>query len=146
MAMAHAESTIIIEKPVGVVYSFLLDGINNPLWRPSVTDIRLLPNKSAGAIAAYKQGLQGPGGRRIDGDYDIVDALQDQLIRFQVTAGPPRPTGTYKLEALGSSTSLTFILHYEPKGLAKLMDTVITKTMQQEVATLTNLKTYLESH
>ena len=144
--MAHAESTIVIERPVGIVYNFLLDGINNPLWRPAVTDIRLLPEKSPGALAAYKQGLLGPGGRRIDGDYEIVDALQDQLIRFQVTAGPARPTGTYRLEALDRSTRLTFILHFEPKGLAKLMDGMVARTMEEEVATLTNLKAYLESH
>jgi uncharacterized membrane protein len=144
--LAHAEATIIIERPVEIVYNFLLDGINNPLWRPSVTDIRLVPARSPGVVAAYKQGLLGPGGWRIDGDYEIVDTQPNQLIRFNVTTGPARPTGTYRLEAVGDSTRLTFILHYEPKGLAKLMDGMIDKTMQEEVATLANLKAYLENH
>jgi len=36
------------------------------------------------------------------------------------------------------------MLHYEPKGLARLMDPMITRTMRSEVATLSNLKAYLE--
>ena len=51
----------------------------------------------------------------------------------------------YRFERIGNSTRLTFTLHYEPKGLARLMGPMITRTMQGEVATLANLKAYLES-
>jgi uncharacterized membrane protein len=143
--LAHAESTIIIDRPVKTVFDFLLDGMNNPLWRPSVVDIQRVPGKPAGVGAVFKQGLKGPGGR-IDGDYEVVEIKPNELIRFQVIAGLARPTGTYKFESLGNSTRLIFILDYQPKGLAKLMDSMIAKTMQGEVALLSNLKSYLESH
>jgi uncharacterized membrane protein len=138
--MAHAESSITIERPVSVVFNFLADGMNNPHWRPTVTDIQRVPGKPA----TYKQGLKGPGGR-IDGDYEITESRPNELIKFQVIAGPARPTGTYKFEAVGNSTRLTFSLHFEPKGLAKLMDPMISATMRSEVAMLSNLKAYLES-
>ena len=138
--MAHAEGTITIERPVNLVFDFIADGLNNPHWRPSVTDIQLAPGKSA----TYKQGLKGPGGSRIDGDYEITESKPNELITFQVIAGPARPTGTYKFEAAGNATQLTFSLHFEPKGLAKLMDPMITATMRSEVAMLSNLKAYLE--
>ncbi len=95
---------------------------------------------------AYKQGLKGPGGSRIDGDYQIIEKVPNELIKFQVIAGPARPTGTYIFKNMGTSTELTFILDLKPKGLAKLMDGMITSTMKTEVAMLSNLKTYLESH
>ena len=142
--MAHAEGSITINRPANVVFDFILDGANNPLWRPSVADIQRVPGTPSGVGAAFKQGLEGPGGRRIDGDYEIVESKPNELIKFQVTAGPARPTGTYKFEALGNSTRVTFILHYEPKGLARLMDPMINKSMQGEIATLSNLKAYLE--
>ena len=142
--MAHAEGSITIDRPANVVFDFILDGMNNPLWRPSVADIQRVPGKPAGVGAAFKQGLKGPGGRRIDGDYEIVESNPHESIKFQVTAGPARPTGMYKFEALGNSTQVTFTLHYEPKGLARLMDPMINKTMQVEIATLSNLKAYLE--
>jgi uncharacterized membrane protein len=142
--MAHAEGSITIDRPVNTVFNFIADGTNNPLWRSSVTDIERVPGKPTGLGAVFKQGLKGPGGR-IDGDYEIVEYQPDQLIRFQVIAGPARPTGTYKFEAVGSSTRVTFILHFEPKGLAKLMDPMITSSMKSEIAMLSNLKAYLES-
>ncbi len=108
-------------------------------------DIQRTSNLPDGVGAKFKQGMKGPGGR-IDADYEIIECKPNEVIKFQVTAGPARPTGTYRFESLGDSTALTFILDYQPKGLAKLMDPMITRQMQSEVATLTNLKAYLESH
>jgi uncharacterized membrane protein len=143
--MAHAEGRITIERPASVVFDFVLDGMNNPRWRPAVVDIQRVPNKPSGVGAVFKQGLKGPGGRRIDGDYEIVECQPNALITFQVITGPARPTGTYRFEAAETSTHITFVLQYEPKGLARLMSPMITQTMRSEVATLSNLKAYLES-
>jgi len=143
--MAHAEGNTTISRPSRIVFDFVLDGMNNPLWRPAVIDIERVPGKPSGVGAVFKQGLKGPGGRRIDGDYEIIESRPNELIKFQVIAGPARPAGIYRFEDLGDSTRMTFILDYETKGLAKLMDPMITRTMQSEVATLSNLKAYLES-
>lgn len=143
--MAHAEGTITIARPVKEVFEFILDGANNPLWRPAVIDIRPVSDRPMGVGAAFKQGLKGPGGRRIDGDYEIVECRPNEVIRFQVTAGPARPTGTYRFTSSGESTTVTFVLDYQPKGVARLINGLITKTMQGEVATLSNLKAYLEA-
>ena len=142
--MAHAEESITIHRPVNAVFDFVLDGTTNPLWRPGVVDIQRVPGKPSGVGAVYKQGLKGPGGRRIEGDYEIVECQPNELIKFQVISGPARPTGTYRFETVGDATRVTFMLHYEPKGLARLIDPMITRTMRSEVATLSNLKAYLE--
>ncbi len=141
--MAHAESQISIKRPVHEVFTFLLDGTNNPKWRSGVLDITRLTQEPDRVGSKFKQGLRGPGGR-IDGDYEIVQVKPDSLIEFNVIAGPARPTGVYKLTPSGDSTLVTFTLDYKPRGLSRLMDPVITKTMQSEVAALTSLKAYLE--
>ena len=143
--MAHAEASITIQRPVETVFAFLLDGRNNPRWRPAVVDIQQRPGTPLGVGTVFKQGLKGPGGRRIDGDYKIVECQPNELLTFQVIAGPARPTGTYRFVAEGSATRVTFTLHFEPKGLARLMDGMIASTMRSEVATLSRLKAYLES-
>lgn len=143
--MAHAEKTITIDQPIDKVFSFILDGTNGPYWRPTIIDIEQVGGGSAGVGTTYKQGLKGgPGGSRIDGDYQITEVKPNESIKFQVIAGPARPTGEYRFERAGDSTVVSFILDYQPKGLAKLMDGMIAKTMQSEVAMLTNLKAYLE--
>ncbi len=142
--MAHAEESITINRPANAVFDFVLDGMNNPHWRPGVVDIQQVTGKPSGVGGVYKQGLKGPGGRRIDGDYEIVECRPNELIEFQVIAGPARPTGTYRFETAGDATRVTFILDYKPKGLARLMDPMIAQTMRSEVAMLSNLKAYLE--
>ena len=142
--MAHAENSITINRSTADVFNFLLDGGNNPRWRPGVLDIQHDAATPAGLGAVYKQGLKGPGGR-IDGDYKVTQLQPNQLIEFQVITGPARPTGTYKLEPSGNGTRVSFVLDFQPKGLAKLMDGIIGKTMQSEVGNLSNLKTVLES-
>ncbi len=143
--MPHAEGNVTIAKPVKDVYEFLLDGKNNTHWRPAVIDISKVAGTPNGVGAQFKQGVKGPGGRRIDGDYEVVEAQPDKLIKFNVIAGPARPTGTFKLDGDNKSTKLTFILDYTPKGLfAKLMGGMIQSTMNAEISTLSNLKAYLE--
>jgi uncharacterized membrane protein len=143
--MAHAENKITINRPVNDVFAFLLDGDNNPKWRPGVLDIQRLTAKPDGVGSKFKQGLKGPGGR-IDGDFEITECEPNKSIKFQVIAGPARPMGSYAFEASGNATTVTFVLHFEPKGLQKLMDGMINSQMKSEVGMLSNLKSYLESH
>jgi uncharacterized membrane protein len=142
--MAHAEGTVTIDRPAATVFAFLLDGTNNPKWRPTVLDIQQVPGTPEGVGAQFKQGLKGPTGRRIDGDYEITVSEPNSLLRFKVIAGPARPTGTYRLEVDANRTRVTLILEYTPRGVARLMDSMIERTMRSEVAMLANLKTYLE--
>jgi Predicted integral membrane protein len=142
--MAHAEGSITINRPVKEVFDFILDGRNSTLWRPSVLDVQLMPGNPLGVGAIFKQGLKGPGGR-IDGDYEIVECKPNELIRFQVITGPARPTGTYLFKSMDDSTQVKFILDFQPKGLAKLMDGMINKSMKGEVEKLSNLKAYFEN-
>jgi uncharacterized membrane protein len=144
--MPHAEESVLINRPTSTVFGFVLDGTKNPLWRPAVLDIQQVPGKPSGAGAVFKQGLKGPGGRRIEGDYEIVECQPGELIKFQVVAGPARPTGTYRFESVGNATRVTFALHLDAKGLTRLISPMIAQTMKSEVATLSNLKAYLESH
>ncbi len=143
--MAHAEGFTTIVRPVQDVFNFVLDGTNAPLWRPSVMDVTLLPGGHTGVGATYKQGLKGPGGKRIDGDYQLTEVKPNEVIKFHVIAGPARPNGTFLFAPHENATKVTFILDFQPKGLAKLMDGMIEKTMHAEIGTLTNLKEYLES-
>ena len=143
--MAYAQTSISINKPVEEVFNFILDGENNKLWRPSVTDVKKTTDKTPGVGTTFVQGLKGPFGRRISGDYEITGCEKDKFISFKVISGPARPAGQYDLEYDGKETRVAFTLSFQPKGLAKLMDPMINRQMQLEVANLANMKTYLET-
>lgn len=142
--MPSAQHQVTIARPVGEVFAFVADGLNGPKWRPGVLDISLI--SGSGPSAVYKQGVKGPGGRRIDADYRITAYEADRRLDFAATAGPVRPTGSYTFEDASGSTRLTFALAAELSGIKKLlMGGAVQKTMDAEVAATERLKTILES-
>ena len=75
------EGRITIQRPIEAVFDFILDGGNNVLWRPSVSDVAPFDEAPYGAGAFFKQGLKGPTGR-IDWDYKIIECRPNRLIKF----------------------------------------------------------------
>lgn len=142
--MPHAENTVTVDRPVGDVFAYLADGTNNPRWRSGVLSIERT-SATEGVGATYRQKLRGPGGRPIDGDYRVTAYQPPNLLEFQVTAGPARPTGRFRLAEAGPGrTTVTFSLDLTPTGLMRLMGGMIAKTMRSEVDQLSRLKADLE--
>lgn len=142
--MAHAENTVEIAAPAVKVFNFLVDGSNNPKWRPNV--IKVEPPAGPPTVGTvYKQTLKGPGGSSIAGDYKIIDFDPNTTLAFEVIAGPAHPTGRFMIVPQTNSTRVTFFLDYPLSGLKKmLMNKAVTKTMHSEVGMLANLKVQIE--
>ena len=143
-AVAHAENEITISRSPEDVYAFLADGLNNPKWRTGVQSISLKSGSPGAVGSVYRQTLSGPGGRAIDGDYEITTAEPGRLLAFQVVAGPARPSGEYHFGQLPEGTRVRFTLDLQPKGLMKIMGPMVQRTMDAEVAQLARLKAVLE--
>jgi uncharacterized protein YndB with AHSA1/START domain len=144
--MAHADATVVVCKPVHEVFEFLSDGLNNSLWRPSITDIRLAIGKSGMVGSRYRQGIKGPNGKRITADFEITNVKQNEEIAFQVVAGPAKPKGRISLVSVNDGTRVRYVLDLETHGWDKLRDSYYAKAMENEVHQLNNLKHYLEKH
>jgi len=142
--MSEARHQVTIRRPAGEVFAFLADGLNGPKWRPGIIDIALVSGNGVGAT--YKQGVKGPGGRRVDADYRVTAYEPDARLAFEAIAGPVRPTGEYVLEEVDGGTRLTFALRAELGGIKKLlMGGAVQKTMDSEVEATERLKSLLES-
>ena len=142
--MPHAENTVTVNRPQKDVFDYLTEGTHNREWRAGVLEIERT-SAAEGKGATYRQVLAGPGGRRIDGDYQVTVFDPPRRLEFQVTAGPARPAGVFELsENADQSTRVRFSLDLNPAGLMKLMTPMIARQMQREVAQLDNLKTILE--
>ncbi len=141
--MASASNTVEIARPPAAVYAFLADGLNNPKWRSGIVEIALASGSPGAVGAVYSQKLKGPMGV-VPGDYRLVEAEPDTRIRFEVIAGPAHPTGVFEIAPTAGGSRVTFSLSLEPKGLMRMMNGMIQKTMESEVANLARLKTLLE--
>jgi uncharacterized protein YndB with AHSA1/START domain len=142
--MPAASHQVTIRCPASAVFAFLVDGTNGPRWRSGILDIALVSGSGVGAT--YRQGVKGPGGRRIDADYRMTAVEPDTRLAFETIAGPVRPTGEFILEPDADGTRLTFSLAAELGGLkGLLMGRAVQKTMDAEVAATERLKAILES-
>jgi uncharacterized membrane protein len=142
--MPSAQRSITINRPVGTVFAFVADGENATRWRPGVLDVKHVSGEGVGAV--YRQGVRGPGGRRIPADYELTAFEPDRRIAFHAIAGPVRPSGEYRFEASGDRTTVTFALEAEVTGWKRLvMGRAVQSTMEGEMRTLDTLKGMLES-
>ena len=142
--MPSATNTITINRPPDAVFAFLADGTTGPQRRPGILDIE--HERGSGAGARYRQGVTGPGGRRVAAGYEITAFEPGRHLAFLATAGPVRPSGEYRLEAVPEGTRLTFSLGVELSGIKKLlMGGAVQSTMDAEVKSLGRLKQVLEA-
>ena len=142
--MAFAEHEVLIRRDAMSVYTFLVDGLNLPLWRDGIRSIGLAAGAVGAKGAVYQQTLVSRSGRPVAGDFEITQARPGAEIQFQVIAGPVRPSGGYYLSTEQDGTRVRFALEFQPKGLKGLMKSMIQRTMKAEVAQLERLKHVLE--
>jgi len=135
--MPEAEHSVTVERPVEEVFAFLADAENDPRWRSGVLDIERVAGDGVGA--RYRQGVKGPMGRRVPGDFEITEYAPPRAIGFRATAGPVRPEGRYELEPAAGGTRVRFSLSCQPRGLARLITPMVARTMRSEVQALDRL-------
>ena len=142
--MPSAQHSITIRRPVGDVFRFVADGENAKQWRPGVLDVSHQSGDGLGAV--YRQGVKGPGGRRIAADYEVTAFEPDRRIGFQAIAGPVRPHGEYRFTTDGDATTVSLALDATVTGWKRLvMGRAVQSTMDSEVRNLDTLKSILEA-
>jgi len=142
--MPSAQHSVTVHRPIGEVFAFVANGENAMRWRPGVLDVARQSGEGLGAV--YKQGVKGPGGRRIAADYEITAFEPDRRIAFRAIAGPVRPTGVYGFAPDGDSTTVSLVLDATLTGWKRLvMGRAVQSTMESEVRNLETLKAILES-
>ena len=143
----HAEHTVTVRHPIAEVFAFLADGLNNPRWRPEVTEVRLAsaPGTGARTGALYAQTMTGPGGATIPGDYRLTVCEPPHRLEFEVVAGPGRPTGSFTLrEPAPDATEVTFLLELTLHGPLLPVAAVVRRLARLEVANLDHLQAALD--
>jgi uncharacterized membrane protein len=141
--MLSASHSVTVNRNASDVFAFVANGENAPRWRSGVLDVKRESGEGVGTV--YRQGVRGPGGRRVAADYEITSYQPDTLLAFKTIAGPVRPTGEFRLEEVGGATTLRMSLRADLAGVKRLlMSGMVQKTMNAEVAAIDNLKRIME--
>jgi uncharacterized protein YndB with AHSA1/START domain len=142
--MPSATNSVTIRRPPDEVFAFVADGTTAPRWRSGVLDVSLVSGDGSGAV--YRQGVKGPGGRRVAADYEVTAYEPPSRLAFRTVAGPVRPTGENRLEAVPEGTRLTFSLSAELGTFQRLvMGGAVQRSMNAEVGALEQLRRVLEA-
>jgi uncharacterized protein YndB with AHSA1/START domain len=137
--MPAAQHSVTLKRPVGEVFAFVANGENAATWRSGVLDVQRVSGTAVGAV--YKQGVKGPGGRRIAADYEVTAYEPNRRLAFKTIAGPVRPNGEFLFEETSGGTKLTLSLDAALTGIKKLLlGGAVQKTMDAEVRAIENLE------
>jgi uncharacterized protein YndB with AHSA1/START domain len=142
--MPSAVRTLVIARPVGVVFAFFTDHENDRKWRSHVKEIRA--EGPPGVGGKVHQVIAGPGGRGISADIEITTYDPDQRYAFAVIGGPVRPNGDFRFAPTSEgATEISFKLAADLRGLKKLLlGRSVQKAMDGEMANLDKAKALLE--
>jgi hypothetical protein len=143
--MFEIEETVAIEQPIDMVWAFLMDETNEPLWQTTLTDVRRL---TAGPLAAGSRVLETRRflGRGIETEWEMVECAAPRRSSIRSLKAPFSWGGTYELEPVGSGTRFTAQLKGEPGGFFRVAEPVFARMARRELATnLANLKDVLEA-
>jgi uncharacterized protein YndB with AHSA1/START domain len=137
--MPAAQHSAVIRRPVGEVFAFVVDGENAAKWRSGVLDAQRVSGTEVGAV--YRQGVKGPGGRRIAADYEVTAYEPNRRLAFKTIAGPVRPNGEFAFDETSEGTKVTLSLDASLTGIKKLLlGGAVQKTMEAEVNAIENLE------
>src|SRR5438094_3355771 len=117
--MTRIERSIVIDRPVEVVFEFVQDPTNDVRWQTSIVESRVLTPGPIGIgtrLAQVRRFL----GIRFETAFEVTafDPYRSSSVR--TVAGPIPATGSYLFDALGPSTRLTGIVELDAAGLFSL--------------------------
>ena len=142
--MPSAQRTIVIDRPVDVVFAFFTDPANDLRWRTHVKEISTAEPVAEGA--RIHQVVKGPGGRGIPADIVVTAYEPTTRYAFRVVAGPVRPVGEFRFAPDGDATAVSLSLSADLRGLKKLLlSRPVQGSMDGEMQALDRAKAALES-
>lgn len=119
------EAAADIAAPAEVVFAFVSDTRNDPLWCDNVETVEMLAGEGieVGARFRFHQHLDRPGGQRLqfDVDLEIVD-LDERMITWRATDRFQEREITLRVEPAGQGSRVTQVTRARfrrPPGLAR---------------------------
>lgn len=141
--MAAFENTVMIRRPIDVVFAFLADLENVPKWNYAIVETKRVSPGPVRVGTTYRQ-IRSVPTRSEDGFEVTVFEPVDRLeVRGQI--GPFTARVRYLLEPTGSGTRLTNVVELGSSGLRGLAARLATSRVKNAVAAnLDTLKRILE--
>jgi uncharacterized protein YndB with AHSA1/START domain len=143
--MVKVEESVLIDRPVEVVWRFLEDLSKVPTWDTSISDVRLT---SAGPVGVGSTGDFREKTMNTTISMRVTEYEPNRRFSFVHTSGPAKGSIlTFSLETVEGKTRLTEVHSLELSGFYKLLRLFINSSRMRRyiAASLGNAKRMLES-
>ncbi len=143
------ESSIVIQRPVEVVFAYLCDFSNVPKWDPSKSEVRVTSEGPVGLGTTFQMvtsflplGL----GLKLTNTIEITVYEANRQLTMTATDGPFPVEFNFLVEPAEGGTRLTMGGQAEPGGFFKIAEGVLINRVKKEQAeALQRLKGLLEA-
>jgi uncharacterized membrane protein len=122
----HLEHSIIIQRPIGAVFAFVIDLDNERRWQPEVESIRLLtpaPLRVGSEFEEVRRSL----GRQYRWRFRVTALEPEHTFTIASISGAPAYKGSRLFEAVSGGVRLTEIGDLETSGFLRLFDPLLAR-------------------
>ena len=109
-------ATIMIDRPVDVVFAYVMDFTNDVHWRAGAPETGL---RSDGPLGPGSIGYTRAGD--VEAEWRVVLYVQNEGAEWEITNGPFLGRGGYRVEPVAGGTQFTLVSDVEPAGAYKLL-------------------------
>ena len=143
--MFEIEETVAIRQSIEVVWDFVNEVANEPLWQTTLSEVVQItdgPLRAGSRVRETRRFL----GRRIDTVWEMTENDAPSRSSIRSVEAPFAWSGIYLLEAKGEETRFTIAMKGDPGGFFRLAEPVVHRMVRRELAgNLANLKDVLEA-
>jgi uncharacterized membrane protein len=143
--MINFEHSIEINRPVEVVFDYLIHNENEPQWQAGLLESKKTSEGPAG-VGMTGRDVRKFMGRESITTWEVTQFEPNRLFAFNVIQGPVPFQGAYTFRVDGNGTRVTITAQAEMSGLSRLFEPLITRMgKQQYEADFVTLKRVLET-
>jgi hypothetical protein len=146
VVVAKITGEMLIERPIDVVFDFVADDRNEPLYNSALLHSDKVTAGPVGLGTCF-HATHKSARRSVEMDVVITAYVRPRLMASRTTMSWSEIDGELRFEPVGSSTRMHWAWNIHPKGLANLLRPLVGVIgMRSERACWEGLKRYLEAH
>ena len=135
--------TTVINQPVDTVFAYVIDVSNDANWRTGVDESGLVSEGENIGPGVLGYNLAG----NIKAEWRVTSFTHGESVNWELTSGPYKGRGGYRLVPLDGGTQFTLVADVEPTGLFKLLGPLFGWVgRRQNQADVERLRDILESN
>lgn len=130
--MIEVKTTVLIACPPDVVFTFLSDFSNNPLWQNGMKVCRWTSEPPLRIGSTYDQEAEFLG-RPVLSKFEVIDYEPGRMVKGTTTESTFPITFTRIVAAEGSGSRVSAIIEGSASGIYKLAEPIMRRMVQRSV-------------